>query len=174
MKLKMKGSMDHRISKFKKLTEITGKPLMEESILFFMNMPAKYKLGFHKKYPTGSPPENVNIADVYEHACTLAVVMQWNSEYMAQNQNKKHCKSGNSTAVNVRNKGTAVQTKGQSGRTRNEKQKDESLESCGPRQSGETSMYMKADRRTECGKKGWKNKSNPCCPKKGNIVTKNE
>ena len=77
MDLKMKESMNIHIARFKKLAEITSVPLKEAYMLFFMSMPAKYKQELHKKYPTGSPPTDVEMSDVYEHARTLAVAMQW-------------------------------------------------------------------------------------------------
>ena len=79
LELKMKESMDSHIARFKKLAEITSVPLKEAYMLFFVNMAAKYKQEFHKKYPTGSPPTDVEMFDVYEHDRTLAVAMQWTS-----------------------------------------------------------------------------------------------
>ena len=35
-------------------------------------------------------------------------------------------------------------------------------------------MYIKADRCMDCGKKGWKDKSNPCRQNKDKDVSKNE
>ena len=144
-------------------------------MLFFMSMPAKYKQECHKKYATGSPPTDIEMSDVCEHARTLAVAMQWTSGENSYGYVSGHGKVKNDNEEGYTSgKSNTGSNKGQPGTRKVSKQKDDSLESWGPKQPGETFIYIKADRCMDCGKKGWKDNSHPCRENKDKDVSKNE
>lgn len=135
--------------------------MTEAYIFFFMSLPARYKQDFHRKFPSGSPPPDVDMSDVYEHARTLSVALQWTDEKKETvNQTKGHYSVGKETRKNDERTNRSTDAKNKT--TQEKKGKDDSLESWGPKQTGEAWMFIKADRCMDCGKKGWKVEGHPC------------
>ena len=164
MEIKMKGSMDTHVSKFKKLIEITAVPENEEYIFFFMSLPRKFKQKFSEKYPSGVPPQQGGRRKVYENARTWALALKWSEE------------EGNDKAkIFTKDKWSSEKPSKYQSRTGREPKrystKDNSMESWGPAQSGEKVMYIKAGRCMDCGKTGWSDPSHPCRKKGDRIST---
>ena len=75
MKHKLGKSVNWYVSTFRDLVEICRTPSSEAYLFFFNGLTDEFKEEFAKKYPTG---ESTCLQDVYEHARTLEISMQWN------------------------------------------------------------------------------------------------
>lgn len=166
MEIKMKGSMDSHVSKFKKLIEITAVLENEEYIFFFMSLPGNFKQNFSEKYPAGVPPQKGCMRAVYDDARNWALALKWSEE------------DGTDTAKSLpkdkwRSEKPSKYHK--ESQTRKDQKifssKDNSMESWGHAQSGEKLIYIKAGRCMECGKRGWSDLDHPCRKKDGRIST---
>ena len=156
MKHKLIRSVESYVSTFRDLVEICRTPRSEAYLFFFTGLSDELKEEFTKKHPTGEP---ASLQEVYEHARTLEMAMQWNRKSTKHGTDRSN-KSGNGLAPSkkgYKKEGTS-KTK--------TKIRDKDAPYWGPFGDGERNVYRKNARCYDCG--GKYTPSHTCSEKPGN------
>ena len=156
MEHKLGKSVDWYVSTFRDLVEICRTTSSEAYLFFFNGLTDAFKEEFAKKYPTGEP---TCLQDVYEHARTLEIAMQWNSKSTKRGTDR----SGKTDKDRLSSKKYDRKDDTAKSKTKN---KDKDALYWGPVGDGKRTVYRKNARCYDCG--GNYTPSHTCPDTKGN------
>ena len=164
MTFKQSKDMETHITRFQELVEVCSMGVTETYLFFFLSLKGKFKEECTKEFPTGEPDE---MQVVYDFVRTVDRSLQWNPETESSTRGSNAGGQGSQGPWNSGGRGGKggkgnKETGNPNNDKGNSKKKDDDLESWGPCQRKERSLYRKADRCFHCGFKGYSTKSCGC------------
>ena len=141
MQTKMGRGLDHYITVFRDLIEITGTPLAMAYAFFFMGLPDDYKEEMTKQYPDSEPE---TMQEVYESVGTIERALQFTRRRSIPVSDRKP----------KENRGKSIQPQNDAQPSNySVSKKDRNAVSWGPAKEGEKGTYRRNKRCLLCGHK---------------------